>query len=84
MMSAKLIHSVLLVTAVARLAGASESPRVLITESGASQVTGDASVGGAKGTLAFTGGTSPESVEGDKSIFTPLSRCNHHGRPGQS
>lgn len=42
---------------------AAEKPRVFITESGATQLTGDAAVGPAKGSLSFTGGTSPQNVE---------------------
>jgi hypothetical protein len=45
------------------LAVAAERPRVFVTESRATQVTGDASVGDMKGALSLTGGTSPESVE---------------------
>ena len=37
--------------------------RVFITESTAPQASGDATVGDAKGSLAFTGGTSPQNVE---------------------
>lgn len=44
------------------LAGA-EKPRVFITESSSTQVSGDAAVGEVKGSLAFAGGTSPQNVE---------------------
>jgi hypothetical protein len=44
------------------LAG-SPKPRIFITETTAPQASGDAAVGDAKGSLAFTGGTSPQNVE---------------------
>lgn len=37
--------------------------RIFITETTAPQASGDAAVGDAKGSLALTGGTSPQSVE---------------------
>lgn len=37
--------------------------RVFITESTAPQASGDAAVGDVKGSLAFSGGTSPQNVE---------------------
>jgi hypothetical protein len=42
---------------------AAEKPRVFITESGAAQLTGEASVADTKGSLSFTGGTSKENIE---------------------
>jgi len=45
------------------LTTAAERPRVFVTESRATQASGEASVGDVKGALALTGGTSPESVE---------------------
>jgi hypothetical protein len=42
---------------------AADKPRVFITESGAGQATGNASVGDANGSVAFTGGTTPQNVE---------------------
>jgi hypothetical protein len=47
----------------AALATAAERPRVFVTESRATQASGEASVGDVKGALALIGGTSPESVE---------------------
>ena len=40
-----------------------QKPRVFITETTAPQGSADGSVGDAKGSLAFTGGTSPQNVE---------------------
>jgi hypothetical protein len=37
--------------------------RIFVTESTAPQASGDAAVADAKGSLAFTGGTSPQNVE---------------------
>lgn len=45
------------------LAAAAEKPRVFVTESAAPQATGDASAGDARGSLSFSGGTSPQNVE---------------------
>ncbi len=45
------------------LAIAAEKPRVFVTESTAVQVSGSATTVEAKGSLALTGGTSPQSVE---------------------
>jgi hypothetical protein len=60
----KLITSALLVSgAFLALTAPSQKPRVLITETTATQASGDATVGAAKGSLTFTGGTSPQSVE---------------------
>lgn len=42
---------------------AADKPRVFITESQASQVSGDGHIGEAQGSLAFTGGTSPQNLE---------------------
>lgn len=61
-MKAKLACWVLLVAGTA-LAAAAQKPRVFITESGSAQASGDAAAGDAKGSLAFTGGASPQSVE---------------------
>ena len=49
--------------AVAAILAAAEKPRVFITESAASKLSGNGSVGQLKGSLAFTGGTSPQNVE---------------------
>lgn len=39
-----------------------DKPRVFITESTSARLSGDASAGEVKGSLAFTGGTSPQNV----------------------
>jgi hypothetical protein len=62
-MRLKLVCSVLTLTVESLLLMAADKPRVFITESTATQVTGDASAGDVKGSLAFNGGTSPQSVE---------------------
>ena len=49
--------------AIATILAAAEKPRVFITESAASKLSGNGSVGQLKGSLAFTGGTSPQNVE---------------------
>ena len=51
---------------------AAEKPRVFITESQSMQLSGDAALGEAKGSLAFTGGTSPQNVEVMKTF---IQRC---------
>ena len=48
---------------MAAVLAAAEKPRVFITESAAPKLSGNGSVGQLKGSLAFTGGTSPENVE---------------------
>ncbi len=53
----------LLTTALPGTLAAAEKPRVFITESTALQVSGDASVAEMKGSLALTGGASPQNVE---------------------
>lgn len=62
-MNAKVACSVLLVLGIPAWSGSAQKPRVFITESASSQASGDAMVGNAKGSLAFTGGTSPQNVE---------------------
>ena len=57
------VCSALFLIGVAALGAPAQKPRVFITESAAPQVSGDAAVGDVKGSLAFTGGTSPENVE---------------------
>jgi hypothetical protein len=71
-MQAKLACSVLIATGLSGLAAAAEKPRVFITESASPQLSGDASVADVKGSLAFTGGTSPQSVEVMKAF---VQRC---------
>ena len=55
--------SVLLLAIAGTSVLAADKPRVFVTESTAAQASGDASAGDIKGALAFTGGTSPQSVE---------------------
>lgn len=62
-MKAIAIGSALLLLAISGLAVTGGRPRVFVTESTAPQVSGDAAVGDARGSLAFTGGTSPQNVE---------------------
>lgn len=62
-MKPKLTCSVLLMILLTAPAIADRKPRVFITETTAAQASGDAVVGDAKGSLAFTGGNSPQSVE---------------------
>jgi hypothetical protein len=45
------------------LAFAAEKPRIFITESGAAVLKGEAAVSNAKGSLSFTGGTTPQNIE---------------------
>jgi hypothetical protein len=62
-MKAKLASSALVAVAMCALGGPAQKPRVFITESTSPQASGDASVGDAKGSLAFSGGTSPQNIE---------------------
>jgi len=62
-MKTTLLRVALLATALAVTVAAAQKPRIFITESTAVQASGDAVVGDAKGSLAFTGGTSPQNVE---------------------
>jgi len=62
-MHIRLARLVLTPMAISALVVAAGKPRVFITESPSAQVSGDGSVGEAKGSLAFTGGTSPQNVE---------------------
>lgn len=62
------VCSALLVIAISALGAAAEKPRVFITESTAPQASGEATMGGAKGALAFSGGTSPQNVEAMKAF----------------
>ena len=59
----KLACTALLSLAASLTLTAAEKPRVFITESPSPHVSGDGSVGDLKGSLAFTGGTSPQNVE---------------------
>ena len=49
--------------AMAAILAAAGKPRVFVTESAASKLSGNGSVGQLKGSLAFTGGTSPQNFE---------------------
>jgi hypothetical protein len=62
-MKAQITCSALLVLAISAWGATAQKPRIFITESTSPQVSGDATVGNAKGSLAFTGGTSPQNVE---------------------
>ncbi len=62
-MKATLTCSALLAFAIATLGDVASKPRVFITESASPHASGDATVGGTKGSLAFTGGTSPQNIE---------------------
>ncbi len=62
-MKAILASSALFAIALPSLGGPANKPRVFITESTSPQISGDATVGDAKGALAFTGGTSPQNIE---------------------
>jgi len=42
---------------------AADKPRIYVTESQAAHLTGDAASGELKGSLKFTGGTSPQNIE---------------------
>jgi hypothetical protein len=62
-MKTQIACSALLLIGISALAGTPQKPRVFITESASPQAAGDATVGDSKGSLAFTGGTSPQNVE---------------------
>ena len=63
MQNLKLIGTALMAATIPIILVAADKPRVFITESAAPQVSGDASSGDVKGSLAFTGGTTPQNVE---------------------
>ena len=62
-MRTSLICSILLATTVSTLFAGADKSRVFITESQSPQASGDASLGEAKGSLALTGGTSPQNLD---------------------
>lgn len=62
-MNAKFAPLALLAIAIPALGGPSQKPRIFVTESATPQASGDAAVGDAKGSLAFTGGTSPQNTD---------------------
>jgi hypothetical protein len=62
-MRIKLTCTIFIAAAISTISAGADKPRVFITESPTPQVSGDGSVGGVKGSLAFTGGTSPQNVE---------------------
>jgi len=62
-MGIRLARVAMTAMAIAAIAAGADAPRVFITESQSPQASGDGSVGDAKGSLAFTGGTSPQNVE---------------------
>ena len=65
-MPCKWILTILALPAILAAAG---KPRVFITESTSARLSGDASVGEVKGSLALTGGTSPQNVEVIKAFY---------------
>jgi hypothetical protein len=62
-MQTKLTWPALTTIAFLGSAGAAEKPRVFITESASLQLSGEAAGPAVKGSLALTGGTSPQNVE---------------------
>lgn len=62
-MRIKLARMALTGLAMSTILVAAGKPRVFITESPSEQLSGSGSVGEMKGSLAFTGGTSPQNVE---------------------
>ncbi|MBV9303915.1 MAG: hypothetical protein JOY62_14610 [Acidobacteriaceae bacterium] len=62
-MKTKSACSAVLIIAMSVCATPAQKTRVFVTETNAPQASGDASVGDAKGSLVFTGGTSPQNVE---------------------
>lgn len=73
-MKTALVRGSLLAAALGITLSAAQKPRIFITESTAVQGSGDAVVGNAKGSLAFTGGTSPQNVDVMKAFvrYCPL------------
>ena len=71
-MKTHLNWSALAVFAISLDGATADKPRVFITESQSLQLSGDASLGEAKGSLMVTGGTSPQNVEVMKTF---LQRC---------
>lgn len=71
-MQAQLACSALIAIGLSGSAAAAAKPRVFITESASPQLSGDGSVADAKGSLTFTGGTSPQNVEVMKAF---VQRC---------
>jgi len=59
----KVVCSILLVAGISASAAPTQKPRVFVTESGSAQLSGSGSVGDARESLAFAGGTSPQNVE---------------------
>ncbi len=59
----RLLRITLTAVVLSTILAAATKPRVFITESPSPQVSADGSVSEVKGSLAFTGGTSPQSVE---------------------
>ncbi len=73
-MHTRLARTAFAAMAMSAILAAAGKPRVFITESSAPQVSADGSVGEAKGSLAFTGGTSPQNVE----VMKAFSRDCHN------
>lgn len=57
------VMSCALALSVSLVATAADKPRVYVTESQTAQIAGDAAAGEMKGSLRFSGGTSPQNVE---------------------
>lgn len=62
-MTRNLICSAVVAIVLTASASATAKTRIFITETTAPQASGDAAVGDAKGSLALTGGSSPQNVE---------------------
>jgi hypothetical protein len=62
-MTRTVLGSAVALIAISAIGASGPKPRIFVTESAASEASGDATVGNAKGSLAFTGGTSPQNVE---------------------
>jgi hypothetical protein len=63
MMLTTLVRMTVTALAMSTILAAAAKPRVFITESSSPQASGDGSVGEVRGSVAFTGGTSPQNVE---------------------
>jgi len=57
---------------------AAEKPRVFITESGANQLSGEATIAESKGTLNFTGATSSGEHRGDEGVHAAMPGGRRH------
>jgi hypothetical protein len=71
-MKATLVSSGLVIAATLLGGVVTEKPRIFVTESQSLQLSGEAALGDAKGSLSLAGGTSPQNVEVMKTF---LRRC---------